>query len=120
MAWRAVLKRSKEVLAILYELLVTDWDYYETKAWLAGKDLLSVSLRQSLNLVAFSVVENSEGEHASQLRQLFKGQITYREFEQWADAQKPPEEQNRGLTPELLAELEEFKEQNNGNRSVAG
>ncbi len=100
--------------------MTSDWDYYETKAWLAGKDLLNTPLRQALNLVAFSVVDNSEGEHSTKLRELFKGQISYRDFDQWADAQKPIEEQNRGLTPELLAELAEFKEQSNGNRSVAG
>jgi len=89
---------------------------------LGGQNLLKMSLRQGINLVAYSLTEQSEGEHAEKLNQLFKGEINYAAFSSWyarysADngASSPPV-----VTQDLLDELAEFKEANNGNRSVTG
>lgn len=81
-----------------------------------------MSLRQGINLVAYTLTEQSEGEHAEKLNQLFRGDISYSSFNAWFQrytssngAQSAPV-----VTQDLLDELAEFKEQNNGNRSVAG
>ncbi len=81
-----------------------------------------MSLRQGINLVAYTLIDQSEGEHAEKLNQLFKGDITYSSFSAWYERYVSSDGADNApvVTQDLLDELAEFKEQHNGNRSVAG
>lgn len=80
-----------------------------------------MSLRQALNLVAYSFAEKAEGEHAQKLDSLFKGQITSDEFEAWMNDQTQNiDNPEGGITDSLLDELEQLRTERSGDRIEPG
>lgn len=95
---------------------------------LAGRDLASLTLRESINLVAFTLIENTGGLAKDKLNEFFKGHITFYEFQHWIETQgvEPTGDENldqpvaHNVTTMDLDQLEAAREEFNSGTDSNG
>lgn len=77
-----------------------------------------MNIRKAINLVVYSLLEKAEGKYHQKLSSLFKGRLTFAEFNTWVDKNTPEDTDDEDVTQYQLEQLAELREQGNGSWSV--